>query len=151
MPKAFGVTRTPGGVWRRLYSATSTRRVMRRTTASSYAGGDDLGRRPVVLHVGLEDRVQHVVGRQALVVTLVGPQLGRRRLGEHRLGDDLPAGRVVDVPAQPVDRGLVDVLDDGEASGRVAGKKVQSPIRVGTGTTTSWKSPSAATWTPKRE
>ena len=35
-PNAFVVTRTPGGDWRRLYSAMSTSRVTRLTTASSW-------------------------------------------------------------------------------------------------------------------
>ena len=36
LPKALRLTRTPGGDWRRLYSATSTSRVIRRTIASSW-------------------------------------------------------------------------------------------------------------------
>ncbi len=36
LPNALSVTRGPGGDWRRLYSATSTRRVTRRTTSGSW-------------------------------------------------------------------------------------------------------------------
>src|SRR5437763_1555385 len=35
LPKALCVTRTPGGAWRRLYSARSTRVTTRRTSAGS--------------------------------------------------------------------------------------------------------------------
>ncbi len=45
--------------------------------------GDELAAREVVLDVRLEQRVEHLVGRQRLVVALAGTQLGRRRLGEH--------------------------------------------------------------------
>ena len=61
---------------------------------------DDLAGRAVLLDVRLEDRVEHLVRRQALVVALVGAQLGRRRLGDDGLGDDLAPGPLVDVPAQ---------------------------------------------------
>ena len=36
LPNALRLTRTPGGHWRRLYSVTSTSRVIRRTIASSW-------------------------------------------------------------------------------------------------------------------
>ena len=80
---------------------------------------DQLAGGQVALHVGLEDRVEHLVGRQALVVALVGAQLGRRRLGQHRLGDDRRR-RELRHAAQPVDQGLGHVLDHREAAGRVA-------------------------------
>ena len=86
LPNALGVTRTPGGVWRRLYSARSTSRVIRSHELGVEALLDQLAAGAVVLDVGLEDRVEHLVGRQRLVVALVGSQLGRRRLGEHRSG-----------------------------------------------------------------
>ena len=63
-----------------------------------------LGAGAVVLDVGLEDRVEHLVGRQGLVVALVGAQLGRGRLGEHVLGDERPSGPGVAVAAQLVDQ-----------------------------------------------
>ena len=52
------------------------------------AGVHQLGSRQVALDVGLEDGVEDVVGRQALVVALTGAQLGRRRLGQHARRDD---------------------------------------------------------------
>ena len=91
-PNAFVVTRTPGGHWRRLYSAMSTRRVDAPHDGLVGAELDDLAGRAVLLDVGLEDRVEHLVRRQALVVALVGPQLGRRRLRDDGLGDQLPTG-----------------------------------------------------------
>ena len=93
LPKAFGVIRGPGGLCRRLYSAMSTRRVTRVDELGVEPGGDELATGAVALDVGLEERVEHLVGRERLVVALVGTQLGRRRLREHRLGHDLAAGR----------------------------------------------------------
>ena len=118
-PNALGVTRTPGGVWRRLYSATSTRRVMRRTTASSQPAA------LISAAVRSSSTYAFRMGRAPRRAAGSGRRAGRgaarpRGLREHRLGDDLPAGTVVDQAAQPVDGGLVHVLDDGEAAGRVA-------------------------------
>ena len=70
----------------------STRRVIAPHDRFVVAELDDLAGGAVVLDVELEDRVEHVVGRQALVVALIGAQLGRRRLGDHVLGDDLAPG-----------------------------------------------------------
>ena len=44
--------------------------------------GDDLLGRLVALDVALEDVVEHVVGRQRVLVGLVGPELRRRGLGQ---------------------------------------------------------------------
>ena len=47
-------------------------------------GGDDrLGVLPVH-HVRLEDAVEHIVRRQRILVDLVGPQFGGRRLGRNQ-------------------------------------------------------------------
>ena len=52
--------------------------------------GDEVGANPALDHIGdravmeherFEQRVEDLVGRQALIVTLIGAQLGRRRLG----------------------------------------------------------------------
>ena len=68
------------------------------------AGGDDrLGVLPVD-HVRLEDAVEHVVRRQRILVDLVGPQFGGRRLGDRRLRDDLALA--VDPIGQAVNLGL---------------------------------------------
>ncbi len=64
--------------------------------------------------------IELLVRREALVVALVGAQLGRRRLGEDVLGDELAAGAVVAVAAEPVDQQLGHVLDHREAAGGVA-------------------------------
>src|SRR6266436_2735087 len=40
----------------------------------------DLLRAAQILNVGLQDAVQHVVGRQAVLILLIGPQFGRWRL-----------------------------------------------------------------------
>ena len=80
----------------------------------------DIGDRTVVEHERLEQWVEDVVGGQALVVALIGPQLRGRGLGEHRLGDELLPGSGIAVAAQPVDEGLGNVLDHGEAARRVA-------------------------------
>src|SRR5437763_10965422 len=50
---------------------------------------DQLACSVVALDVRLEDRVEHFVRGERLVVALVGSKLGRRRLGQYRLRDDL--------------------------------------------------------------
>ncbi len=90
LPNALGDTRTPGGAWRRLYSLRSTSRATRRTVVGVEPLGFELGYRPVTFNVSLEDRVEHVVGRERVGVELAGGELGRRRLVEDVLGDDAP-------------------------------------------------------------
>jgi len=80
----------------------------------------DVGGRHVVFDVHLENRVEHLVGRQRLVVTLVGAQFGRRRLVDDLVGDHFSAGTTIDVVAQFVHRQLEHVLDDGIAAHRIA-------------------------------
>ena len=93
-------------------------RITRRTVASSWPAATISADRAVLLDVGLEDRVEHLVGRQRVLVRLVGPELGRGRARERALGD---RGRTpVAVPREPVDHGLVDVLQHREAARRVA-------------------------------
>ncbi len=111
--------RMPGGDWRRLYSARSTSDATRHQLGVE-AGVDDLADGAVVDDERLEERVEHVVGGKALVVALVGTQLGRGRLHQHRLGDDGAARHAISVPAQPVHERLGHVLDHGEAACRVA-------------------------------
>ena len=41
-------------------------------------------------HVPFQNGVQNLVRRQGILVLLIRPQLGRRRLGDSRLGNDLP-------------------------------------------------------------
>jgi hypothetical protein len=85
--------------------------------------GHHLGFGPVVLDVRGQHRVEHLVGGQALVVSLVRPQLGRGRLLQHRLGDRPERrrpGPPVPVLTELVDLGLRDVLDRGEPTDGVA-------------------------------
>src|SRR4030042_3136273 len=80
----------------------------------------DVGKALVLLHVGLDDGVEDLVGGQRLLVHLVGPQLGGGRLGHAGLGDDRPSVAGVPVLRQLVDEGLGGVFDDGVAAGHVA-------------------------------
>ena len=109
-PKPLGVMRGPGADWRRLYSARSTSRTTRSTISAVVAGSHDVLGGQVLLDVELEDGIEHLVRREALVVALVGPQLGRRRLEQHALGDDLAAGPLVAVPAEAYTRSLATSL-----------------------------------------
>ena len=119
-PNALSVMRGPSGVCRRLYSERSTSEMMRRTTASSNPSAMiDVAER-VVLDVDLEDRVEDLVGRQALVVALVGAQLRRRCLVEHRGRDEVGAGALVAATGQRRTRATWAVPDDGETAGGVA-------------------------------
>ena len=92
----------------------------RRTVASSKPSRDDRRDRRVVLDVALEDRVEYVVGRQALVVALVGSQLGRRRLFEHVGGNDVATGAFVAPTGEREHERLGNVADHREPTGRVA-------------------------------
>ena len=91
-PKARGRSLTPGAAWRRLYSARSTSASVFSTIARVELRLELLAR-AVELDVRLEHRVEQLVGRQRLVVSLVGPQLGRRRPLDRRDGDQLAARR----------------------------------------------------------
>ena len=51
------------------------------------AGAHDVFQRLIVLHVALDNGIQHLVGRQAVLVGLVRPQLGTGRAGNDALGD----------------------------------------------------------------
>jgi hypothetical protein len=66
-PNAFELMRMPGGFWRRLYSARSTRR-MTRSTTSGEAARDDLLAAEVLLDVEREDAVERVVVGQRVLV-----------------------------------------------------------------------------------
>src|SRR6185369_11016494 len=43
------------------------------------AAGDDLARTAILFHIGADDRIQHFVGRQRILVGLVRLQFGGRR------------------------------------------------------------------------
>ncbi len=91
------------------------------------AARDDLGHRHLALDQALQDVVEHLVGRQRVLVGLVGLQLGARRLGDDALGHDparsAPAAPrpVLVAPArQREHRHLVDVLQHRVAAAHVA-------------------------------
>ena len=76
----------PGGDCRRLYSLRFTMSSTRPTDRAVEAARDDLVDRQVLLDERLEDRVEHLVGRQRIGVLLVGAQLGARRALDHARG-----------------------------------------------------------------
>ena len=85
MPNARVEIRTPGAACRRLYSARSTRSTTRRTTSPSNPAAWDVGGRPVVLDIGLEDSVEDIVRGQAVGIELVLAEFGRGRLVDDSL------------------------------------------------------------------
>src|SRR5918995_5677119 len=84
------------------------------------AGGNDLAYPLILFDVGLEDRIEDLVRRQGVGVALVFSKLGRRLLGEDRLGDNLTSLHLVYVAGNAVDEGLGDVLNHGKPASRVA-------------------------------
>ncbi len=117
----------PGGAWRRLYSARSTRRIVRATRVGVQAFGDELLGRAVELHVALENAVQQLVWRQRVGVALIRSQLRRRRTLDDRLRDRARRAaesrgglRAVAPAAEVVDEGLRHILDDREPACEVA-------------------------------
>ncbi len=81
----------------------------------------------IALDQALQHGVEHWIGRQRILVLLVGPELGRGRLGDDAFGDHLApraqrALRQMRVaPAAELEhRGLVDVFQDVVAAGHVA-------------------------------
>ena len=92
-PNAFGRSLTPGGAWRRLYSARSIIASARSTTSGSKPSCAELLARAVELDVRLEHLVELRVRRQRVLVALVGSQLGARRALDDRARDQLAARR----------------------------------------------------------
>src|SRR6185312_2986068 len=89
-------------------------------TALVLGAQDELLAAEVLLDVGVEDRVEHGVGGERVLVALIGPQLGARRALDDRARDQIRARGFVHVARQLVDDGLRAVLDDREAAGEVA-------------------------------
>src|SRR5512132_1487056 len=88
---------------------------------------DDLGDRLLALDQTLENLVEYVIGRQRVLIGLVLAQLGARRTRENAVGDHRAIGAqralrlpAVAQPGQPVDLGLVEILDRVEAAVHVA-------------------------------
>ena len=110
----------PGAACRRLYSLPSIRRTTSATTCGIEAARHDASsasrlfrrRRSTIA-------IEHVVRRQRVLVGLVGPQLGARRLGERRRRESRPACRV-DVARQSIDQRLRHVADHGQPAAHVA-------------------------------
>ena len=130
MPKAFLVSLTPGAACRRLYSASSSSFSTRLTSArskrpcprSTISATDSSSSTSPVEHL-VEDRI----GRQRVLVGLVGPQFGARRLVDDRLRDHVAmraeraVGHVRIAPVgELVDLHLEEVLDRIEAAVHVA-------------------------------
>ena len=70
------------------------------------------------LHVGFQDRVQHIIGRQAVLVFLVGPQLGRGWLAQGRLRDHRTLG--VDLAGNSVHQRFGHIRQHSQAAAGVA-------------------------------
>ena len=84
VPNARSVTFRPGAACLRLNSASAHQPQHAAHGRRVEAGGDDLVGRLVLLDVPLQDVVEHVVRRQRILIGLVRPQLGRRRLRQRR-------------------------------------------------------------------
>src|SRR6185436_3390297 len=80
--------------------------------------GHDFTGTAVMFDIGLEDAVEHVIGRQRILVGLVGTQFRRRRPGDDALRNH--AAEAVAVMAKPVDERLGNVLQHAEATRHVA-------------------------------
>src|SRR5713101_7238198 len=76
--------------------------------------------RPVVLDVLLEHLVELRIRRQGVLVELVVAQLGARRAVDDALRNQLMTGSLVEVARKLEHVRLVDVLQEGEATGHVA-------------------------------
>ena len=87
VPNAREVTFRTGAACFRLNSAMRTSRNTRRTVCLVETLPDDLLRRLALLHMQLQNLVEQLVGREAVLVGLIGPQLGRGRLGENSFGN----------------------------------------------------------------
>ena len=111
VPNARSVTFRPGAACLRLNSAIRTSRSTRSTVAAIEARGDDLVGRLMPLDVPLQDVVEHVVRRQRILIRLIRPQLGRRRLGQRRLRNHRPPRRLVPPPRHAVHHRLRHVGD----------------------------------------
>src|SRR5687767_9525361 len=82
---------------------------------------DDLSRAQVALDIGLQDRIEHWIGRQAVLVGLAGTQFRRRRALDYALWYD--ARNAVAVAREPVDHHLGQVFQYRKTSRHVAVKR----------------------------
>ena len=62
------------------------------SAVSAPVAARDFGHRHLLVDQPLEDAVEQCVGRQAVLVLLVGAKLGARRLGDHASGITGPSG-----------------------------------------------------------
>ena len=72
----------------------------------------------ILLDVGGHNRVQHCVVRQAILIRLIGTQLGRRRPRNDALRDDWR--KSIAVSTQAIDQGFKYVFEKGKATRHVA-------------------------------
>src|SRR6185312_1635385 len=75
----------------------------------------------VTLHVGFEDGVEHLVGRERIGVALAGAKFGRGRLVEDGLRNYLAF--TIEPSAYGIDAGFDQVADHGQGSNHVAIKR----------------------------
>ena len=83
-PNARLVTLIPGGLLAALVLGEVDEPDHALDVGGGQAARDELLAPEVLLDVALEDRVEDLVGRQRVLVALVGAQLGRRRAGDDR-------------------------------------------------------------------
>src|SRR5574343_1953988 len=81
------------------------------------AGGDDFARAAVLFHVGADDGIEHLVGRQRILVGLIRLQFGGRRPDDDVFRNDwIALAQAVAVARQAIDQSLVNLFDNGKAS-----------------------------------
>src|SRR5579883_232921 len=84
------------------------------------AHGNKLVDAAILLNVGTQDGIEHLIRRQAVGVLLVGAQLSGGWLVNDRLWDDRFGADRVAIDAEFIDNGLEDILDHCEAASHVA-------------------------------
>ena len=87
--------------------------------------GDNLTRVFLTFDITRQDRIENIVGREFVLVCLVGFQFGAGRLGDGAFGNPL-ACRFVQVPGQVIDHCFGHVADNCQATGHVAVKRAVS-------------------------
>ncbi len=73
----------------------------------------------MLLYVPLQNVIQDLIGRQAVLVDLAQAKLRRGRLIQYRGGDNLFSLGSIEPSGQPVDHGLGNIGDDCEAAGHI--------------------------------
>jgi len=118
IPKAFVVTLSPGGACRLLYSFRFDLCQNIADDSGGKAVGDDFVRGHGALDVALQNAVEYVVRRQAVLVLLVRPEFGRGRLLDARARNDLAA--MIDVLGEAIHQGLRQIGEHRKPARHVA-------------------------------